>query len=375
MGPIVAVCGDAGGAAALAPVVEALLARGVRLRTEAYGPGADLWRERGLRVESLSMPASEAEAVDSLRRDGAQLLLAATSLNGQMIEARLLRAARAAGMPSIAVLDWWSNYTPRFSVDEPRDAAPDRIAIMDKRARDEMVADGFDPRALVITGQPAFDVLGARRKGFNTAARTSQRAAWGAGDSDRVVLFVSQPISVMAADYGAAAQALGYEERGVLAHLVASLERIAAHTGGPVTLVLRSHPREDSTWMRAVRAQRVHVVVSNHGDARAAVLAADLVTGMNSVLLMEAVYLGRPVISIQPGLRTPDTLPTNASGLSVPVYDAGGLDTSLAAMLDGGAVFQAHMARVRSACQSADATARVIELIISLSEDSNAWHG
>jgi hypothetical protein len=41
---------------------------------------------------------------------------------------------------------------------------------------------------------------------------------------------------------------------------------------------------------------------------------------MNTELLVEACYLGCIVVSIQPGLRFKDVLPTNHEGFSVPVY-------------------------------------------------------
>ena len=49
-------------------------------------------------------------------------------------------------------------------------------------------------------------------------------------------------------------------------------------------------------------------------------MAADLVVGMNTELLVEACYLGCITLSLQPGLRYPDRLPTNRLGVSRAVY-------------------------------------------------------
>jgi len=65
--------------------------------------------------------------------------------------------------------------------------------------------------------------------------------------------------------------------------------------------------------------------VSSEGDPRDAVTSADLVTGMNSVLLMEACYLRCVTASLQPGLRRADVLPTNRTGQSRPIYEPGAI--------------------------------------------------
>jgi hypothetical protein len=51
------------------------------------------------------------------------------------------------------------------------------------------------------------------------------------------------------------------------------------------------------------------------------------------VLLYEAARLGCPVVSVQPGLRGNDALPSNRAGLSLAVYDADKLDNALAKAL------------------------------------------
>jgi hypothetical protein len=63
------------------------------------------------------------------------------------------------------------------------------------------------------------------------------------------------------------------------------------------------------------------ITVVKSGTARSQVMAADLVVGMNTELLVEACYLGCVVLSLQPGLRHPDRLPTNRLGFSRAVYD------------------------------------------------------
>ena len=115
-----------------------------------------------------------------MRAPGVGCLLTATSANGIDLEKLFLGAARRLGVPALAVLDFWSNYRQRFS--DQRDNLiylPDRIAVMDEHARTEMIAEGFAPELLSVTGQPAFDALEPAQQRFTPDARAAVRAQLG----------------------------------------------------------------------------------------------------------------------------------------------------------------------------------------------------
>src|SRR5439155_26814133 len=111
-----------------------------------------------------------------------------------MHESRFVEAARTLAIPSIAVLDSWVNYAQRFPV------RPDCIAVMDEHAKADLIAEGFDARALVVTGQPATDDLCAFSRAFDDDQRRQWRNRLGAERDGLLVLFVSQPFLAM---YGA----------------------------------------------------------------------------------------------------------------------------------------------------------------------------
>src|SRR5262249_46082059 len=88
------------------------------------------------------------------------------------------------------------------------------------------------------------------------------------------------------------------------------------HVSSGVTVAVRLHPREHTAPDLECPPGRLRVVLDRTPDARDAVMASDLVVGMNSALLLEACYLGAAVLSLQPGLRGPDILPSNRWGVS-----------------------------------------------------------
>lgn len=371
MRSVVAVCGDPGGANAVAPVLK-LLARQARvaIRALAYNEARSLWAEQGIAVEDLPSDISRSDIINTLSEASVGLLLTGTSMNSVELEKQFIAASHQVGLPSLTVLDFWSNYKSRFS-DPNGDLVylPDRIAIMDDDARNEMVREGIDSSLLAVTGQPAFDDLTSYREAFTAQRRTRLRQEFKVGSDDLLVLFASQPLAQV---YGADAANpffLGYDERKVTTALISALEQIAVRADRPITLVLRPHPREGLDSLRDYRSATVHISVSTSGSARDLAMAADLVTGMNTNLLVEACYLGCIVVSLQPGLGRPDALPTNRSGLSRPVYREEDIEPVLEEMLihsDARAEARAHLTQLQLDGGAAQRVAELAYRIIGL---------
>jgi UDP-N-acetylglucosamine 2-epimerase len=134
------------------------------------------------------------------------------------------------------------------------------------------------------------------------------------------VLFASQPLSLLFGTDDSNPLFPGYTEISVLVSLIDSLDRLQDNTSQEIVLVIRPHPRESVHGLNKTPHKKIRVVVTDKGDSRDIALASDLVTGMTSMFLVEASYLGCTVISLQPGHTKPDPLPTNRSGLSIAVY-------------------------------------------------------
>jgi hypothetical protein len=330
---VLALAGDAGGAAAMTPVLKALLEDGrATLQIFAYRQAATLWRKEGLAFDSLDERISTEAISKILASRKPSLLFAGTSVNGVDLEKKFINAARQFSIPSLSLLDFWSNYRPRFADSSGNlTHLPDRIAIMDKQAMTEMMAQGFERERLVVTGQPALDNLGVYRESFGPDRRKSLRLGLGVEESAVLVSFYSQPFSTFNPGPDDPRYP-GYDEHITLGLLLAALERVSGDLGKKIHLVVRPHPREEPEKFQA-RAGLVPLTVSTHGDVRDLALASDLVVGMTTMLLVEAVYLGCRTLSFQPGLKVADPLPTTRNGLTRAVYDAGTIDVALKEML------------------------------------------
>jgi hypothetical protein len=319
---VVAVCGDPGGANAVAPVIEALQTeRRVIVHGLAYRQARALWTKRNLAFSDLNEDITRLMVVEWLRQSGAALVLTGTSFNTVELEKQFIAAARELKVPSLAVLDFWSNYARRFSNAEGGLVyVPDRIAIMDERARAEMMAEGFHPERLVVTGQPVFDDLAVWRSRFTPARGQAIRDGLNIQPDELLILFLSEPLSQLCGTDPANPLYPGYDEQTVLRALVPALDQIAEENRQKLVLVVRPHPRESAEAFYGHTGGATRIVVSSEGEARNLVMTADLVIGIDTMLLVEACYLGCVTVSLQPNLRLPDTLPTNAWGVSRAIY-------------------------------------------------------
>jgi hypothetical protein len=360
---VVVVGGDAGGARAMAPVLELLRSEArVPLRVFASRAAPSVWSARNLPFEEIADSEGHRLGVFA----GAPALLMTGTSYPPGLELTLTARARERGIASAVLLDFWSNYADRFRMPSGETVLPDRILVMDEEAREEMVAAGFDAGRLLITGQPALGELAAWRAGFPADRAEQIRTAESAGDR-RLVLFVSQPLSQI---YGPGRlPALGYDEHTVLRILVEALSRIAARTGRGIALVVKPHPRDPPASLPVADESLVHIGVSRQFDARELAMAADLVVGMNSELLVESCALGRVTLSLQPGLRQPDVLPTNRLGLSRPVYDVADVDEALESLLFDDGARESIRRRLATFQPDPLAARRVADLVYEMTGD------
>ena len=99
---------------AVAPVLEALRAEGiVTVNALGYNQACQRWSQRGLAFEEIDSNLGETDIDCWLQKSGTVLLLAGTSFNDIGLEKRFTIRARELGIPSVALLDFWSNYAGR----------------------------------------------------------------------------------------------------------------------------------------------------------------------------------------------------------------------------------------------------------------------
>lgn len=277
MRPLLFAAGDVGGARALLPIIALAAARGARPAVLRHGA---LVREAQMAGDWVE--ANEVSFSDAARLPKAYVFAGSVS---DPIALGLARAAKEAGVPTIFVLDSWSSYTRRLTVDGGPVFSPSVYCVPDQKAKDDALQAGVSG-TIEVTGQPAFaDVLGEKRA---ADAQVQRRAHF---------LLVSEPVE---ADHG---RTRGYTETDVFALVATALQPLASQ----IEVDLLPHPRDDasriaSIW-RACRGALEGTVLGQ--NTLRSVADYDAVAGMASVLLYRAWLLGQPVLSCQPGLEMP----------------------------------------------------------------------
>lgn len=364
---VLAVCGDAGGAAALAPVVRKLRERhDAIVELWVYGPAEKIMLERMISANLIPLDA-DARTLDAIWTSfDPDLLLSASSVNEYEFEKKFTRLACSRNVPSLVVMDSWSGYGTRFG---PRlgvfDALPDFIAVPDLRSRAEWIAAGIEEGKLIVTGQPAFDALGELKASFTSEQRDRLRKKIGTNSGEWLAVFLSQPIRQLTLSENARYIFPGYDQYEVFSRLTNVLEKEASTRRKPGVLVVRPHPRENNPPV-AIPGTYVRIVYDRQNDVRELMLASDLVIGMSSIAIVEACYLGCLALSLQPGARYPESVTSNIAGVSASVRLWAEFDDIITRMMFDDSFRAQYVERLKTFTVDGNATDRVISLALKM---------
>lgn len=318
---LVVVCSEPGGANALAPVIKKLKRHHeIKVHALANNKASPIWENHNIYHDLIDEEISMDKIKTYLKNKSTSLLL--TGSSGIYTEQkRFIKAARFLNIPSIAIMDFWSNYIQRFS-DNNGDLSfmPDIITVIDDKMKDDMINVGFDPEKLIITGNPAHDDLYRWKNLVGSKKIIKIRDDLGIPQNDLMILFASQPLSTLYGTNDSNPLYLGYSEKSVLKVLINCLESMQLQVSKKIFLVIRPHPSEKVEDYTHIHSNVITIITSTEGYSRDYVIVADIVIGMTTMLLVEACYLDRPVISLQPNLLNEDPLPTNQIGLSIGIY-------------------------------------------------------
>ncbi len=304
---------DTGGARALVPVLKELRKRGVALRVYASGPAYDVLTAQGLSPGLLKIDEVSNIFNGELAGCSHDLLLVGTS-HGPSLEDHFVVESRKRNIPTVGILDSWMLYKERFSDGtDPWAFLPDTLIVMDEVAKKEMVQIGAPAERLLPLGQPQLDQIKTRI--LTHEDRDRLRLELGAEDGV-LVLFLSQDMANFYGGPEKCRKRIGYTEQDVFQDVEKVLSDIANRRRTSIHLTVKLHPRE-----RVGKYEGSSAMVLKDKDPYELMLSADLVVGMDTILLLEAGLMGCVNLSYQPHRKGPDTLVTNRLGLGSYCYE------------------------------------------------------
>lgn len=250
-------------------------------------------------------------------------------------------ASRELSIKSIAVLDSWCNYGLRFSdctfknmeqYDEKHKIAylPDRLLVMDQDAKTECEKEGIDGNIIYPCGQPFLQKLSDSfaHVDQNDVEFYQQRVSGGA--KKKIIVYASDNLSD--SFFPDARAFWGYDEKTIFFDILSAIEKVCSKKENYV-LVIRPHPKEKAgTWERVLNSldlKGLKVVIDGTVNEEIAISSADLVIGMWSMFLMEAVIAKKRVMSVQIGAKKPASFILEEKGLIEPIFESRELECQL----------------------------------------------
>lgn len=310
---VLAVSNHPGGANAISPVVPELIKSGVEVVALDCG-ASDIFKQYKISLTPLSAFGIDAPTQENLEkvivRENVGLVISGTSIKKPgAIEHAAVKAATSTKCPSIAVLDLWMNYRPRFEDKATGQLVlPTVIAVMDDIARDGMIAEGFPPEKLRITGNPYFDSLNSDAKKFDATQREILRGKLGIKPGERMASFFSQPIEQ---DFGKNGGKYGFTEKDALGLFLETAELVG--DAKPVKVRVYVHPRERAVMEQQGKEFMLIQIAEEHKKkgldveftdkdirARPLILASDLTATAFSTSAYESIAMGVPAVAVMP---------------------------------------------------------------------------
>lgn len=284
----------------------ALASRGIRAALAATGPSRAFLSERG---QAFLPVADSGSALDLLRRLRPRMAALGTADRPDAVNLALADCCRSLAIPTAGFVDGPGLVSLRFAgVAGPLAHAPDWILVPDEAVREAYIALGHPRDHVIACGHPALERAGAEARRLATLDRAALRAR----------LFPEAPrgaaVLVFAAEISATPRPGQYRKDPeytlhgsgrfagrceiVLEEVLDALENRAAAGQPRPHVVLRLHPKNTPEEF-APFLSRVDSL-SRGGSALELIHASDAVVGMTSILLAEAVAMGRPTLAVVP---------------------------------------------------------------------------
>ena len=291
---------DRGSVQAILPVILALKTNpALKLHVVSMVVSRPLLEQYGIRGEALDEvwfaqdPAGCVDALLDLIRPS--LVVSGSSpARGQAPETPeqfLILAAGMRSIPTIAILDAWGLYLERFSragnsVD--LDLVPDRLCVLDRICRDELIELGLPAGRILVTHNPWLDryLPHARRETMHQGNK--EKRGW-------KVLFVSQPLAETSTF-----RSWPYDQVEILLGLLSALTHVGKNKSHEV--IIWAHQNENPRlWDDLTSYQRANVnVLVNSERGKRILSTVDLVVTSHSTIIYEALHYEIPCISYRP---------------------------------------------------------------------------
>ena len=341
---------DPGGANTVAPLYKELMKKGYVV--DLYGKDAALNRYnqyglKGIDITSKLNNISQEEIHRFLSKESPDFLITGTSAD-DFTEKYLWNQSSKLNIKSFAILDHWVNYGVRFSefdlsrleeydMNKRHPYLPYKILVMDDYAKNQMINEGIKQEKILVSGQPYFDYLIEKQENTNMKDIVSLKNSLFENKNALLITFVSEPISKIYNESDQSEHYLGYTERTIFKQFYRILNKIAINYKTNINLVIRLHPKEDKNnyndITQDINSKYISFLIDNKTDGFSLMCASDLICGMTSMFLIESTVVGKPILSMQMGLKRENSFILNKQGIAKSILAEDELEEKLKEIL------------------------------------------
>ena len=242
-----------------------------------------------LRALESSLPP-EPQLVELIRAHRADVVLVTPLVLAGSAQVEVVKAARAAGVPSGFPVYSWDNLTNKGLIH----VQPDRVFVWNEvQVREAVELHGADPGAVIATGAPRWDRFFAMSP---TSDRRSFLTGHGLDPAEPLVLYLGSTTAVVP------------DETLVIERWLHALRESEGALARANALV-RPHPRERAMWSGWLpdhgRVAFVRSPSQADQELYDQLFHADAVVALNTSAQIEAAILGKPVLTFAAGALAP----------------------------------------------------------------------
>lgn len=324
---------DPGGANALIPVI---INTRSKYRIIVYGKDYAIDRFRSFDIECNDILKDcgviEEDCVYRfLKEVSPDMVFTGTSAD-DFTEKYLWIAAKKQGIISVALIDSWINYGIRFSEYSLKDISlyakskefkylPDYIFTIDDYSKGEMMKEGLPESIIYVTGQPYLQYIRNRILQVDETDVRKYRKSIECSEKTKLIVYASDDISKT---YNDSLENMfwGYNEKTIFSYVYKALNDFCLK-GEDFILLIRPHPKEDIDYWNDVvkKIPQMKVIIDKSTKGDTIIKSADLIIGMQSMFLLEAVLAHKEIISLQIGCKREEPFILSKLGIVQSVFD------------------------------------------------------
>ncbi|MBP2033804.1 hypothetical protein J2Z42_002511 [Clostridium algifaecis] len=311
---------DPGGANTVAPLYKKLINKGYDVILYGKDAALNKYNQYGLHGGDINTKLhciSQDEVYKFLLQESPDFLITGTSAD-DFTEKYLWKAAERLNIKSFAILDQWVNYGVRFSkysvnelekynINKIHPYLPYKILAMDEYAKKQIINEGISKEKILVSGQPYFDYLIEKQQYLNKDEIYKLRKELCENKDEVIITYVSEPISKVYNENDSSQHYWGYTERTIFKQLFYVLNKISDDYKINIKLIIRLHPKEDennySDIIDDIHSKYISILTDKRIDGFNLMFVSDLICGMSSMFLIEAAIIGKPIVSMQMGLK------------------------------------------------------------------------